>query len=171
MTFLELAKKRFSVRKYDDKPIEQEKIDILLQAAQAAPTGANEQPQRIYILQSPEALEKLSSLCSCVFGAKTVMLFTYNTDEEWKNPLEEGVTAGIEDVSIIATHVMLQAEELGIGSCWVNYFANSKIAEAFDIPKNERVVLLLTLGYPAADAKPSPMHLKRKDIDSYVKYL
>ncbi len=171
MDFMTLAKKRFSVRKYTDQPVEKEKLDVLLEAARIAPTGANKQPQKIYVIQSEEALAKLSSLSKCVFGAKTVMLFAYDTDEDWKNPLEEGVHAGVEDVSIVATHVMLAAEDLGLGSCWVNYFPNSKVEAAFNLPKNERVVLFLTLGYPAPDAAPAPLHDKNKDVESFVKYL
>ena len=95
MDFMTLAKKRYSVRKYTDQPVEKEKLDVLLEAARIAPTGANKQPQKIYVLQSDEALAKLSSLSKCVFGAKTVMLFAYDMDEDWKNPLEEGVHAGV----------------------------------------------------------------------------
>ena len=162
MDFMTLAKKRYSVRKYTDQPVEKEKLDVLLEAARIAPTGANKQPQKIYVLQSDEALAKLSSLSKCVFGAKTVMLFAYDMDEDWKNPLEEGVHAGVEDVSI---------EDLGLGSCWVNYFPNSKVEAAFNLPKNERVVLFLTLGYPAPDATPAPLHDKCKDVAGFVKYL
>ena len=171
MDFMTLAKKRYSVRKYTDQPVEKEKLDVLLEAARIAPTGANKQPQKIYVLQSDEALAKLSSLSKCVFGAKTVMLFAYDMDEDWKNPLEEGVHAGVEDVSIVATHVMLAAEDLGLGSCWVNYFPNSKVEAAFNLPQNERVVLFLTLGYPAPDATPAPLHDKCKDVAGFVKYL
>lgn len=171
MNFMELAKKRCSIRKYSDKPIEKEKLALLLEAARLAPTGANKQPERVYVIQSEEALAKLATLTSCVFGTKTVLLFAYNKDEEWKNPLEEGVHAGVEDVSIIATHVMLEAEELGLATCWVNYFANTQVEEAFGLPKNERSVLLMPVGYAAADAKPAPLHESRKDVASFVKYL
>ena len=171
MDFMELAQKRYSVRKYSDKPVEKEKLDLLLKAAQLAPTGANLQPQRIYVLQSEDALAKLSKLSSCVFGAKTVLLFTYNTDEDWKNPLEEGVHAGVEDVSIVATHVMFEAEELGLATCWCNYFPNTQLEKEFGLPKNERSVLFMTLGYAADSAQPAPLHIKRKDLASVVRYL
>ena len=59
MDFLELAKERFSVRSYSPKPVEPEKVAKILEAAQAAPTATNSQPQRVYVLQSPEALEKI----------------------------------------------------------------------------------------------------------------
>lgn len=120
MSFLESAKARYSVRNFEDRTVEPEDMQKILEAANHAPTACNLQPQRIYVVQSEENIAKLNSLCKCIFGAKTVLMFTYNTDEEWKNPLEDGVRSGVEDVSIVATHVMMEAWELGIGSCWVN---------------------------------------------------
>ena len=117
MTFLELAKKRFSVRKFTDQPVEKEKLDKVLEAGNIAPTAKNLQPQRIYVLQSEEALKKAYALTPCCYGAKTVLLFTYDIDEEWTNPLEDMIHSGDQDVSIVATHIMLEAEEYeGSGS-------------------------------------------------------
>jgi len=70
MTFMELAKARYSVRKFSDKPIEKEKLDAILEAGRIAPTGHNYQPYRVYVLQSPEALEKIRGLTRCAFNAR-----------------------------------------------------------------------------------------------------
>ena len=169
--FLDLAKKRFSVRKYSGKVVEQEKLDRILEAGNVAPTAKNLQPQRIYVLRSEEALAKLDSLTHCRYGAGTALLFTYNTDEEWKNPLEEGIHSGVEDVSIVATHMMLEAKDLGLSTCWCNYFANSKLEEVFGLPSNEKSVLIMPVGYAVEDAKPAPMHDEHKDINEIVKNL
>ncbi|MBR2693266.1 MAG: nitroreductase family protein [Thermoguttaceae bacterium] len=171
MEFIELAKKRFSVRKYVNKPIEREKLDLVLEAARVAPTAKNLQPQRIYVIQSAEGLAKVDALTPCRFGAPTVLLFTNNTDEEWNNPLEASVRAGVEDVSIVATHAMLEAEDLGLGTCWVNYFPNTELEKAFGLPKNERSVLLMPIGYPASDAAPGPNHAASKKIEEFVKFI
>lgn len=171
MDFMKLAKERFSVRKFTDKPVEQEQLDVILEAGRVAPTAHNNQPQKIYVLQSEEALEKINGLCRCIFGAKTVLMITNDKSLEWQNPLEEGVYAGVEDVSIVATHMMLAAWELGIGSCWVNYFAPSEIAKAFNIPDNEQLVLLLPLGYAAEGATPAPLHEASRDLKEMVQYL
>ena len=165
--FMQLAKERYSVRKYKDTPIEDDKLDQIIEAGIVAPTAHNEQPWRCYVLKSPEALKKINDLTTCAFHAPVVLMFTYNKDEQWKNPLEEGVTAGQEDVSIVATHMMLEAWELGIGSCWVNYFPNTKTEEAFNIPDNERVVLLMPMGYAAEGSHPSHYHSR----DELVKEL
>lgn len=171
MIFMDLAKKRYSVRKFSDKSLEQEKLDQLLAAGSIAPTAKNLQPQRIYVLQSKEALEKLDNLTHCRYGAGTVLLFTYNTEEDWKNPLEEGIHSGVQDVSIVATHIMLLAAELGLASCWCNYFSNSKLEKLFELPEMEKSVLIMPLGYASENAKPSPMHEANKEIGQIVKYL
>ena len=171
MTFMELAQARYSVRKFADKPVESEKLTAVLEAANIAPTAKNIQPQRIYVLQSDEALKKVDDLTPCRFGAPVVLLFAYDADEEWQNPLESGVHSGVEDASIVATHAMLEAADLGLGTCWVNYFPNSAAEKAFGLPENEKAVLLLPLGYPAPDAAPSPNHEKCKPLEATVKFL
>lgn len=169
--FIELAKKRYSVRKFQEAQVEQEKIDRILEAGNIAPTARNQQPQRIYVCQSKEALDKIDSLTECRYGAPVVLVFTYNKDEDWKNPLEEGVNSGVTDVSIVATHVMLRAAELDLGTCWVGYFPNTKLEKSLGIPENERSVLIMPVGYPARGAKPADMHYEYKGLHKTVKYL
>lgn len=171
MNFMELAKTRYSVRKFDDRPVEKETLDLILEAGNVAPTGCNYQPQRIYVVQSEEKIAKLNGLSKCIFGAKTVLLFTYNKDEDWKNPLENGVHSGVQDVSIVASHIMLEAWELGVGTCWVNYFANSRLEKELGLPENERAVLLMPMGYPAEDSVPLKLHEELKNIDETVRFI
>lgn len=172
MDFTELAQARYSVRKFSDKAVEPEVLKRILEAGLLAPTAKNNQPQRIYVLQSKEALDKLDSLTHCRYGAGTVLLFTYNTDEDWKNPLEEGVHSGVEDVSITATYIMLRAIELGVYTTWCNYFANSKLEQAFDLPENEKAVLIMPIGYPAEGVAPVPgaygVQKARRNRQTYI---
>ena len=170
-SFYELAAERYSVRKYSDKPIEEEKLNKILEVANLAPTAHNNQPQKIYVLQSEEALAKINELSPCIFGAKTVFLIAYDTEKEWVNTMEEGIRAGVEDASIVATHMMLEAWELGIGSCWVNMFPNTQTAKAFGLPENIKPVLLLPMGYPREDAHPASLHTKYPEKDTMVEYL
>lgn len=172
MEFLELAKERYSCRKFSPKPIEPEKLAKILEAGNIAPTAVNFQPQKIYILQSDEAIAKVNSLCKCIYGAKTVLLFAYDSNHDWKNPTEEGIHSGEQDISIVATHIMLEACELGISSCWVNLFSNSKLAATFNLPESERVVLLMPLGYADETSKPHPKwHYEKKELSETVTYL
>ena len=171
MNFLQLAKARYSLRKYSDKPVEPEKIDAIMAAASLAPTGCNNQPQRIYVIQSEDALAKARTLTPCTYKASTVLLFTYNKDEVFLYPGAEMVSSGAEDVSIVATHIMLEAADLGVGSCWVNFFEPAKAKELFNLPDNEVPVLLMPLGYPAEGIAPLENHMKKKALDQTVKYL
>ncbi len=171
MTFMDLAKQRMSIRKYSDKKVDDQTLSEILDVALLAPTAKNLQPVKIYVLQSASALEKLDALTHCRYGAQTVLLFAYDENEDWKNPLEEGVHSGIEDVSITATHVMLEAAELGVDTTWCNLFANSKLEETFGLPKNEKSVLIMPIGYRAEGVEAAPMHSQTKSIDEIVNYL
>lgn len=170
--FLELAKARFSVRKFSDRPLEPEKLDKILEAGNVAPTAVNFQPQRIYILKSDEALAKVNSVCKCIYGARTVLMFAYDINHDWKNPKEPGVHSGEQDISIAASHIMLEAWDIGIGSCWVNLFSNSELERVFSLPENEKVVLLMPLGYPAEGVKPhEKWHFVKKPVSETITYL
>ncbi|MGI6755247.1 MAG: nitroreductase family protein [Atopobiaceae bacterium] len=168
---LKLMEERFSVRDFSDKPIEPAAMAKILRAAQVAPTAANKQPVHVYVLQSKEALEKIRSLTRCAFNAPCVLMITYNVDQDWKNPLEDGIHAGQQDASIVATHIMLEAWSQNVGSCWVNFFANSQVRQAFGLDSSERVVLLMPLGYPSDEAAPSASHETNKPIEELVSYL
>ncbi len=171
MDFMELAKARYSVRSFSKKHIEDEKLNKILEAARVAPTAANKQPQRIYVLQSEETLAKINSVCQCIFGAPTVLLVTADENETWKNPFSENYNAGDIDCAIVGTHIILQAWELGIASCWVGYFDLAQVEKKMGLPPNEKLVAIIPLGYPSDDAKPSNMHGSRKDLADTVKYL
>ncbi len=171
MNFLELSKKRYTVRKFSERKVEQEKLELMLEAGNTAPTAKNQQPHKIYVLKSDEALAKIDDLTACRYGAPIVLLFTYDDTKEWRNPFEIEIHSGVEDVSIVATHMMLQATELDLGTAWINLFANSKVEKAFALPENEHAVLLMCVGYAAKDAEPFPNHTNKKSLDEIVKYL
>lgn len=171
MYFKEMAKTRYSVRAFSPKKVEDEKLKVLLEAANAAPTACNNQPQRLYVVKSDEGIRKLNEITKFIFGATTVIIFTSKRDEEWRNPFTDEYHTGEIDVSIVCTHVMMQAWELGLGSCWVGYFDPEKVRAAFNIPADEQIIALLPVGYAAKDCKPSGGHYKRKSIESTVKYL
>ena len=171
MNFIDLVKERYSCRKFSDRVVEKEKLDLILEAGRLAPTAKNQQPFTIYVIENEEGLKKLNELTPCIYGAKTVLLFTYHINKDWQNPFENEIRSGVEDVAIVATHVMLEAKDLGIDSCWLNYYPNKLVEEAFNISKDEKSVLLLPIGYAASNSTPSPQHTKKKDIGELVKYL
>lgn len=171
MEFEKVIKERYSVRKYKAEMISDEELGKILEAGMVAPTGCNYQPQRIYVLKSKEAVAKIRTLSKCAFDAPVVLIVALDDNADWKSPLEAGCRAGVQDVSIVADHMMLAAWNIGIGSCWVNYFKPSEVKAAFNLPENETPVLLMTLGYPAEDAKPMQLHYASKQADELVKVL
>lgn len=169
MEFLELAKSRYSCRKFLEKPVEQEKIDKILEAGRIAPTAVNFQPQRILVLTDKEKLKKVCECTKYSFNAPLNFIVCYDKEESWKRGYD-GKDHGDIDASIIASHMMLEAWELGIGSTWVGSFNPKKAAEIFGIPENYEITAFLPMGYPAEDSKPAPMHEKRLDIKDIADY-
>ncbi len=169
MDFLKLAEERYSVRKFTDEPIDKEIIDKILKAGHVAPTACNFQPQRIMVISSPEALEKLKDCTRCHFDCTCAMLVCYNKDECWTRKYD-GETSGFVDASIVTTHMMMEATELGIGSTWVMHFNPEKMISAFNIPENIVPVALLVMGHPAEDSAPIDMHSKFRPMDEVVSY-
>ena len=168
MNFQELAKARYSVRSFQDKPIEKEHLDLILEAGRVAPTACNFQPQKIYVAKSAEARAKLASVCRCTFDAPVILVVCYDRTRDWKNKLKPGYESGETDAAIVCTHMMLQAFELGVGSCWVGYFNAQTVAEVLGLPENVTVSALLPMGYPAQDAKALPLHDQYRDLADTV---
>ncbi len=169
MDFLTLAKDRYSVRKFDGRPLTDDEIGKILEAARLAPTAKNNQPQRICLLKSEEALARLSECTKSTYGTKTAFLVSYDERESWKRDTD-GVDSGYVDASIVATHMMLEAASIGVGSTWVMWFDAGKAKELFSLPETVVPVALLVMGYPAPtpEALPSPRHTLRKDLSEIV---
>ena len=161
---------RYSVRSFKDMPVEDEKIAEILKAAQLAPTAHNNQPQRIFVLKSNDAVEKIRACTKCAFNAPLVMLVCANTDEVWHNRFS-GAVSSETDAAIVTAYMMLKAWDLGLGSCWVHYFDPAVIKEAFDLPENLTPYNLLPLGYAAEDSAPIPMHFENKPIEDFTTVL
>jgi len=169
MDFEELISERFSVRNFKPEHLSREIIDKILEAGHKAPTGCNYQPQRILVLNSDEAIAKLKNCTKCHFGAPTAMLVCHNKDESWKRKYDEALASPI-DAVIVSTFMMLEAQNLGVGSCWVMHFDPFKMRETFAIPENVEPVALLVMGYPSDDAKPLNLHYQSRPINEVVYY-
>ena len=168
MKFIELAKERYAVRAYKDTPVEQEKIDLILEAAKLAPTACNNQPQKIYVVKSEEKRKALAEVTPCTFNAPVIFVVGYDNDRSAKGLVHATHDFGDTDAAIVCTHMMLEAWEQGLGSCWVGYFGEEKVREALGLPENVRVRDLLPVGYAADDAKPAPLHTKYRAMSDMV---
>ena len=164
---MDLARARYAVRNYAQTPVEQAKIDSILAAGQLAPTAKNVQPQHIYVLQSAEAIAKINELTRCAYHAPIVFLVCYNTDLVWN---KDGANSGDMDCSIVGTHMMMEATELGLGTCWVKWFDPEQVAAAFALPANHKPSFLMPCGYPSDDAQPNAHHYNRKPLTETVTY-
>ena len=171
---MDISRKRHTVRSYANRPVEPEKLAAVLEAGRWAPTAVNAQPQRILVLDTPENLAKVREFCTfgwqkkyvdlacesdtpehdrivLYYGAPTVLLVCYDRDVCWRHPTT-GETSGVTDATIVATHMMLEAASLGLGSAWISYFDHDKARELLDIPQSWEMVCMLNLGYEASDA-------------------
>ena len=170
MDFIELAKSRYSCKKFGSRQISKEQLDTILEAGRLAPTAKNLQEQHVYVVQSAEGLAKVDALTPCRYGAPTMLIVAFDKNNVFTYPGQK-YDSGIEDASIVTTHMMLCAKSVGVDSCWVNFFDPDKMAEAFQLPENEEILTCLALGYPAEGAKPLANHNNRKPIEETVTYL
>ena len=167
MDFEKVISERYSVRKFKDAKLKQEEIDKIIEAGHIAPTGCNYQSQRVLVIQSDEAIEKLRKCTRSHFDAPCAMLVCYNKDESWVRPYDKALSAPV-DASIVTTHMMLEAYNIGIGTCWVMHFNPTAIREEFNIPENIEPHAILVMGYP--DSEPIEMHYKKRPMDEVVLY-
>ena len=167
MEFEDIIRKRTSVRKFSDTNLEKEKLDKILEAGRLAPTAKNSQPFKIYVVNSEEGLLKIDNASRCRYGAKTVLIVCGNREEAY----HKGDYSTYEmDSCIVATHMMLEATNIGVDNIWVESFDENVLRENFSIPTEYIPVCLLPLGYKAVDCPINPLHEKRKNIEEIVEY-
>lgn len=170
MDFKDVIAKRYSCKKFSDKTVDQEKITAILEAGRLAPTAKNAQEQRVYVVRSPEALGKIDSVTPCRYGAPTVIVVAFDKTNVFTYPGDKR-DSGVEDASIVATHMILAAANEGVDSCWINFFDPDKLASALGLPENEEILMVMDIGYAADGFLPLPNHSSRKDITETVTYI
>ena len=153
MDFINIAKSRSSVRDYNNKKVEPEKLEKILEAAHVAPTAANLQPVHLIVVQSEEGLAKIGKAAN-IYGASLAIIVCADHDKAWVRPFDGKQTGDI-DASILTDHMMLEATELGLGSVWIYYFKPDVIKEEFNLPDNLEPVNILAIGY--SDEKPASL--------------
>ena len=177
MDFMDISKKRITVRKFAQIPVEDEKIQKILEAGRWSPTAVNAQPQRILVLNTPESLAKVREFCAfgydrkyvdlakeCddqkhgkinfYYGAPLVLFVAYDKSACWTHP-HSGRISGPTDATIVATHMMLEAASLNLGTVWISFFDEAKAKELLRLPDTWQPVCMLYVGYAAEDFKPN----------------
>lgn len=169
MNFLDNAKKRYSVRSYKSQKVEQEKLDLILEAARVAPTAVNLQPVRLIVVQEKEGLAKIEKAAN-IYNAPLAVIVCADHSTAWTRPFDKKQTGDI-DASILTDHMMLQASELGLGTVWVCYFKPDILSQEFNLPENLEPVNILVIGYADEEPADPDRHGKtRIPLDTLVAY-
>lgn len=170
MNFKELAGKRYSCKRYSDRSVSKEALDYILECGRLAPTAKNLQEQHIYVAESPESHAKIDECTPCRYGAPVVLVMAFNKENVYTYPGGKR-NSGIEDATIVATHLLLAAADAGVDSCWVNNFDPDKLHALLGLPEEEEVLMLLDLGHAAEGFSPLPNHSSRKPLSDTVSYI
>ena len=165
MTFLDLIKQRYSCRSYQNKRVEQEKLDYVMECVRLAPSAVNKQPWVFRIVENEDDKSKLHTCYSRVWfqTAPMYIICSILHDEEWVR--SDGKHHGDIDIAIAVEHLCLAATEQGLATCWVCNFDAAKCKQLFSIADNEEPAVLIPIGYAADEAREK----KRKTISEICK--
>jgi nitroreductase len=166
MDFKELARRRYSVRSYQSKPVEKEKLIALVETALLAPSAVNFQPWKFIIVTEPDLLAQLHGCYHRDWfrSAPVCIVAIGDHDKGWHRPTDGKDYTDI-DVTIAIDHLMLAATEIGLGTCWICHFNAEKCASVFNLPSNLEVIAMVPVGYPLAEGIPEK---KRKTMEELV---
>ena len=167
MDFLELSKKRYSVLHYQKKRIPSEVINKILEAAISAPTACNYQPQRIKVINTDADRAKLNRVVPSKYYVPAAFLVCYDKNMCWTRNFD-GKTSGEIDASIVTTHMMMEATDLGLGSIWVMYWNPESMKAEFALPEQYEPIALLITGYAEENIESNKGHYKRKEIKDII---
>ncbi len=168
MTVLEAIRKRYSCRAYQEKSIEPDKLDSILEAARLAPSARNFQDWRFVVVTESKTKRKVAETTNRpdVFAkAGAIIVACSNSDYVMRC----GQAIGPIDIAIALEHICLQATELGLGTCWIGSFEPEKVRSILGIPGDIEIIELMTVGYPA-DTKPEPSREPIEKIVSFEKW-
>jgi len=170
--FQQLVQGRRSIRRYLDKPVEREKILCCLETARVAPSADNVQPWRFLVIDKPETIESLGRKAFSgiyfisKFAAKApviiVILARLDIIANRIGKQIQDINFYLIDIGIAGEHIVLQAEELGLGTCWIGWFNARKTRKFLKIPRKYKIVSLMAMGY--YEKKPS-REKKRKRLE------
>jgi len=170
-SFQQLVQNRRSIRKYLEKPVEREKVLTCLEAARMAPSADHVQPWRFLVIDEPELKRKFTDkifsgiYSSTKFAAKApviiVMLAKLDVVANRIGKQIQGIHYYFIDMGIAGEHIVLQAEELGLGTCWIGWFSTRKTRKLLNIPRKYKIVSLLSIGY--CESRPTK-EKKRKSL-------
>lgn len=161
--FTDLANIRQSVRKYEDQPIEADKLNQIIEACRIAPSASNSQPWKLIIVNEPSLKNEVAeatfnkAVSFNKFAPQAAAVAVLVIEKPRLITQVGGFLKNREfpliDIGIIAEHFCLKAAELGLGTCMLGWFNEKKIKNALSIPRGKRIGLVITLGYAPDDYK------------------
>lgn len=169
MSFFDLVTTRHSVRSYQSKPVEPEKVAAILAAGNLAPSAVNNQPTRVFVASTPEDLKKVASAAprfekdGSVFGAPLALVVCCNHSLSYTRKYDHKDFGDI-DATIVCDHMMMAATELGLGTCWVGHFHPGDLRDALGLRGRLQPVAILTVGYEAGEGPDMRKHLLERRI-------
>ncbi|MDK2820730.1 MAG: hypothetical protein PWP31_695 [Clostridia bacterium] len=168
MSFLDLAKKRYSVRSYQDKPVEKEKLLQVLEAARIAPSAVNFQPWQFVVVQDEELKNKITTTYAkdWIKQAPVIIVVCGDHKKSWRRA--DGKDHCDIDIAIAIDHMTLAAADLGLGTCWVCMFNAMECSKILRLPSNIEPIALLPIGYPADQVDINRHDTKRKKLEEIV---
>lgn len=166
MGFLDLAKQRYSARAYKSTPVQDEKLQEVLEAARVAPTACNLQPFRLIVIHTRGREEELRRIyrASWFVQAPIIICICGIPSQSWVR--RDGKNYCDVDVTIAMDHLILAATDLGLGTCWVGAFNPGEAQSILGLPHDVEPIAFTPLGYP--DDRPG--HKRRKSLDDLVHY-
>jgi len=170
--FLQLAKKRYSCRKYQPVPVEEEKINYLLECGRIAPSAANRQPWKVFVVRDSGILSLIHDAYPREWfaGAPVVFVFCGDHSLSWKRQKDAKDHADI-DIAIMVDHITLAATEQGLATCWICAFDPDKLRQILELPDHLEPLVVLPLGYPADSADENRHQQSRKPANDFVTFL
>ncbi len=166
MEFSDLIRSRYSVRAYKPDPVEEDKLQKVLEAARLAPTAANRQPFQLIVIHTAGREEELGRIYGAPWfvQAPLVICICGIPGQGWTRT--DGKNYTDVDVAIVMDHLILAATDLGLGTCWIGAFDPRAARQVLGIPDDVEPIAFTPLGYPADQPKPK----KRKELSTLVRY-
>ena len=168
MEFEKVIRDRMAIRKFSNEKIYDEIINKILEAGRVAPTAKNLQPIKIYVVSSDEGLSKIDNASMCRYNAPVSLIVCGNTEEAFSRGDH---STYVIDSCIVATHMLLEATNVGVDNTWVDLFDEDVLREEFSIPDELVPIALIMLGYRSDDCPYNVNHDKRKNIDEIVQFI
>ncbi len=184
MNFYDIVKKRRSVRKFSDRPVERELILKCIESARLSPSACNSQNWKFIVVDSnPDKKELAQIACSGIYTEKAgpnsflyqapVIVAIVNLNNNFTSSIGafiKGTDYSLINIGIAGEHFVLQAEELGLGTCWVGWFNEKRVKKFLNVPKKYSIPCLIALGYPAETKIADNYCRKRKSLKEIYSY-